>query len=133
MPEPTEEQFRKTPLRYQASVIGPRGSSSTGFARWYEKDVLGMQFPDSMAKLKTMPAGPFGTRKPHDVFWGWISYRDVFQNLHVTEFCQELDMVAINIGNPQDPFSFAYAPCLNHNCADQYCEDYKEIAALAQK
>jgi hypothetical protein len=63
--------------------------------------------------------------------WGWVLYRDIFPKTkpHITEFCYRVTTIEkIDIIN----YSFAKSrACTHHNCIDDFCDDYANLAALS--
>jgi hypothetical protein len=107
--EPNEEEFLIKPTIHSA-YSGPKAIYRIGVER---KD---SSFFKKSTKLK--------------VFWGWLAYRDVFPAtpLHITEFCQEV-IEYIPITKTQ--MHVGFGNCQDHNCVDNQCKDYKQVAALA--
>lgn len=62
--------------------------------------------------------------------WGWVLYRDIFPatKVHVTEFCYRVTKI-----EKIDDINYAFdsTVCSRHNCIDEFCEDYGNIAALS--
>jgi len=130
--EPSEQEFTQKPYIY-TGVIGPKALRYVGSIRMTELEIFGKELPDKTDDILKMTIQTTVDREP-PVFWGWISYRDIFPktNLHITEFCQKMLGITIDRTNLQSPFSFSYLPCEEHNCADENCKDYRQIVALAE-
>lgn len=133
--EPTEEQFARKPL-IQNAVMGPKAIRNVGNVTATDISLFGHELPHRDQDVIAMPIQTliqYGG--PLQVFWGWVTYRDILPNtqLHVTEFCEYLSSIVIVRDNPQTPFGFGWLPCDHHNCADKQCEDYKAIVELADK
>jgi hypothetical protein len=56
-------------------------------------------------------------------YWGWVRYRDVFKNWHVTEICFELK--SNGPMNSANTFPFRLDSCSRHNCIDEDCTGIK--------
>lgn len=61
--------------------------------------------------------------KAHLYIWGWMSYRDIFENtkLHVTKFCRELTEIHGSPISGGGTTKFAFRHCPYHNCTDEEC------------
>ncbi len=65
----------------------------------------------------------------HLYMWGWVSYFDVFKGTpkHLTEFCYEVIPFVTPTKIPTKVNVMAgYRRCVEHNCADEQCADYRE-------
>ncbi len=133
--EPTEDIFaHKPPLRHD--VMGPKATTMFGEVQSDEENLFGKELPENLADLLNPEIGkqyqPLPTGYTY-YFWGWIAYHDVFRNtrLHITEFCERMAMVDVNRETLKD-MTFHYQTCINHNCADENCEDYKAIEKISE-
>jgi hypothetical protein len=133
--EPTEEQFLKKPL-IQNAVMGPKAVRNVGNIVATDINLFGRELPHRDRDIIAMPIQTLTQYGGSlHVFWGWVTYRDIFSDtpLHVTEFCEYLSAVVVIRDNPQSPLGFAWMPCEHHNCADEHCNDYNDVVALATK
>lgn len=133
--EPTERQFAVRPWVF-TTVIGAKDASrSVGSITTTEVKFFGNEMPHSSKDIVSMPIHTLHLGGPGRYLWGWVTYRDIFPNtpLHLTEFGRVLRSVGINKENPKNPFDFTWSPCAHHNCADKYCDDYKQIVALSSR
>jgi hypothetical protein len=64
--------------------------------------------------------------------WGWIAYKDIFPGtkIHLTEFCQGLVQEASVDNVPDSPLMQGFQLCQHHNCADENCDDYKDVVDM---
>jgi len=116
----TQEQFigkQHNPVR---SVIGPHSPLILG-----ETSV-----PLSFFSVeKIVPGQPQQFSSKTFGIWGWVIYRDAFPKtkIHVTEFCEVVTNIIAN--HPLFPISIraTLKDCPVHNCADEQCDDYKEL------
>lgn len=132
--EPAEDEFLGPPFN-DVFVLGPRQSGDIGLMTMTELDIFGREFPFSTKEILAWVV-PSKTGTPHPpVLWGWVAYYDAFKNskLHITEFCREMIGISVNQDNAQKPFNLIWHPCEHHNCADEYCDDYKDIASRNSK
>jgi hypothetical protein len=104
-------------------VIGPKDQHAIGPALKSDTFVLGNHKIDWKQSEK-VPAFEITL---HQVFWGWLIYRDVFPETrtHLTEFCQELSGITIN--RKDQTIQVIFQNCSAHSCTDEYCEDYKQL------
>jgi len=115
--ELTEQKFLGTIPEVLAkepvSAIGPKIPFTSGPMHTDES------FADSAGKTRYI--------------WGWVVYSDIFPKTeaHVTEFCYRVTKIEkIDIVN----YSFAKTTaCTHHNCIDEFCDDYANLAALSPK
>lgn len=128
--EPSEQQFADGGGT-RAFIVGPHSPYSVGRLTKPMSDLL-PNVPNDVSSIRSQDF--LGDRQ---YFWGWISYRDVFPKtaVHITEWCQVLDAIAgqpqnSGVGGPKLSFNFHFDNCQRHNCADEECEDYAQIAAL---
>ena len=70
-------------------------------------------------------------------FWGWYTYRDIFDStpVHLTEFCQVIAGVIVGRDEKGNvvmnaELGFTFYGCANLNCADQECPDYARIISM---
>ena len=134
--EPSEKQFIEAP-HTKAFVIGPKSQYQIG------RIVRSLPFFVSNLPLAVpTPNNPIVKDvSGHRVFfWGWISYEDVFfprTAIHVTEWCEmvsQLDGRADTSGTkPKITFDFTFQYCQRHNCVDEDCEDYAQVAAIQNR
>lgn len=128
--EPTEAEFvGPNPLPPEASTnpIGPKAPLESA-SQWFpEKDFI-----------VPIPNRPPGERREAAVdtptaFWGWVIYRDVFNEtpVRLTEFCDQLTRITIP-DNPNSDLSMNFQRCKEHNCEDSYCPDYKSLVELTK-
>ncbi len=135
--EPTDEQFKSAEIGRQTAAVGPRSSRNVGNFKDPETSLFGKQLPYDLRSMVGKTTEQVDLSAKSRFFWGWIAYRDVFPwtGLHITEFCEQAvqaNVVSHDVGS-QPGFSFLYASCRQHNCADEYCEDYQAIINLAAK
>jgi hypothetical protein len=132
--EPTEEQFARRPLA-QSAIMGLKAVRAVGNVTASDIDIFGFELPHLDADVIKMPIHTLTLKGPRHIFWGWVTYRDVFSRtpLHLTEFCEAMIGAVMLPDNPASPLGFFWLPCDHHNCADEHCDDYKGIVALAQK
>lgn len=129
--EPSGDEFRgvKTSHKFSATAVPPKGDARSRFvpipeSYFTEKEQIGVPLKQQHVN---MIKGRFFA-------WGWIAYRDSFPDTepHVVEFCGELQGAAYLSSNPNMTM-FDWRACDEHNCVDQYCEDYKSLADLVPK
>jgi hypothetical protein len=76
----------------------------------------------------------FATEHPEvpRLFWGWITYRDIFANTkkHLTEFCWKVPKIE-QIGDGGQYFFTDATVCDHHNCIDEFCSDYSSVIAAS--
>jgi len=70
-------------------------------------------------------------------YWGWVAYRDIFPNTktHISEFCWKVTEIKYKVaadGKRVGKPYFTAAPCAQHNCVDEFCEDYASIVKWAE-
>ena len=63
--------------------------------------------------------------------WGWVAYNDIFDLPHVTEFCEET--FNVDLDRKAQTVKLDLSNCNNHNCTDDYCTDFGDLAALIPK
>ena len=63
-------------------------------------------------------------RRMHLYFWGWMSYRDIFENTkqHMTKFCRELTEIHGDPVGTTGNTKIIFTHCPYHNCTDEECE-----------
>ncbi len=134
--EPTEEQFKGPYKHLPITGMGrnvARGITITPPTP--ESLILGTDLgpaitPENIARTHF---------NPHLYIWGWVCYRDVFRDTkpHLTEFCIHVTgsgLVTLSSASiASGMMNFNYEGCVRHNCDDDYCGDYEEVVALAQK
>jgi hypothetical protein len=66
------------------------------------------------------------------VFWGWVTYNDIFENTpkHLTEFCRILN--AFSFSKSKVEVRADFRTCPRYNCTDDECANYAEIVKLAE-
>ena len=137
--EPTELEFLGPDNDHPIGEIGPRSKSNMGPLIKSSKFVMG-KYPFTRESVASKEWRAF-FHSERVFLWGWIGYRDVFAKTrpHVTEFCEELNGVAIgyNLSIPEkerfpEP-RLNFKECKTHNCTDEHCEDYETIAAMVPK
>jgi len=122
--EPDEERFKD--IRGEAlafGTIGPKGVKEVQPIRLSETQIFDASLED-IKHLKSF-------KVQQNVFmWGWIAYRDVFLNtrVHVTEYCLHINHARID--PVTENVDILAENCTHHNCIDEECEDYTEIAGL---
>jgi hypothetical protein len=93
-----------------------------------------------------VPSADLDTQQPDflPTVWGWMAYRDIFPGtqVHVTEYCYSMTELS-EITEPGQPFEpnspgfhhrrFTFVACARHNCTDENCEDYKDVARNLEK
>jgi hypothetical protein len=131
IPEPAEKQFIGIKQDRFTSVVGPRSPWRVAGVRKSDKDVFQRDLPIFNSDIAKLP--PFDSKPMSEinVFWGWLTYRDVFPGtkLHVTEFCRQLTASTVT-SDPANPTAHQWSSCRHHNCSDEYCDDYKDIVAM---
>ena len=128
--EPNDDQFRGSSQNDDHPVpivVVPHGLQDS--ARVLKPDSF-IRFPRNVPIDKIQTVNFTG----HRFFWGWIVYRDVFRGTkpRVTEVCRRLTEVQLKIavGSKQPMTYYTFSPCEQHNCVDEYCPDYRTIAAM---
>lgn len=127
--EPSEKQFVGSPTRINLAIGGKALYTFGGGS----EPASYFHLPNEYVSSQELKALRTQTGLPNRVFWGWVSYRDVFPKtpMHVTEFCQQLTNVVAranpNIGY-QYVFNFQNCESGQHNCIDQNCPDYNSLA-----
>lgn len=129
--EPNEEQFRGEPKQWIVETIGPKAVQHAGALNVPESLVMGNDYPETSVP----PDVSARTRRDGKGFfvWGWVVYGDVIPNtkLHLTEFCRQIEVLgAMPVENR---VGFVAHNCKQHNCTDEYCEDYKEIIKFSTR
>jgi hypothetical protein len=126
--EPSENEFRlgvSAKPQHLSRYIGPHGPYAIGpnFA----------PLTQVIANTPDSPTRPTKTGK-RLFFWGWMVYQDVFPHsaVHVTEFCRSTNLIGMK-APPSDGVYINFGFCLEHNCADEQCNDYKEITSFVEK
>lgn len=127
---PSEEQFHGMPPLARVSVVGPKSFHNVGNMSIREEQIFGRVLAEDITKERP-------TANDHAlplVFWGWITYRDIFPDtkLHLTEFCKQSAMIEVHPSTPQAPYEWGWSECDHHNCADEYCPDYEAIVKLSK-
>lgn len=93
---------------------------------------IGPKIPITSGPLHADESFADSVEKPRYI-WGWVLYRDIFPETepHVTEFCYSVTKIEkIDIMN----YSFEKSrACTHHNCIDEFCDDYANLAALSPK
>jgi hypothetical protein len=120
--EPTETEFIGK-ADFTPITIGPKATQPVGPVRIEnESNILVEGFGETIQprELET---------KENIVIWAWISYRDILPGtkLHLTEFC---DGTVGAFVNQLGQVRFQSRSCGRHNCTDEDCEDYKQIATI---
>lgn len=123
----TEEEFLSASLLfdYPTTYLGPKGTTISGsFGYPLEKISLNLQPGAKERRVSDL----------NILAWGWTVYRDVFKGTkeHVTEFCVQLNSVRLS-DDPAKLPDMSFGTCVNHNCTDEYCPDYKEVISVAAK
>jgi hypothetical protein len=131
--EPMGDIFSGTAsmMAYDYIVIGPMTKKSIAILSRPDAFMLGEDFD---VTVRNWVPRPFpGGKSPF--LWAWVVYRDVFPNTkpHLTEYCaQILNTQVARDSLPDHPiFRANIATCQHHNCADEKCEDYSKVVALA--
>lgn len=131
MSEPTDEEFigiRPLPPEAVPGVIPARADDSPMTIEKSERFMLG-----DLAQIP--PEKRTGIN--HPVFiWGWAAYHDLFPGtrVHVSEFCLRMVSIEMSTTRVNEPPTFHFNPCANHNyCIDEQCRDYADIAALVER
>ena len=88
-------------------VLGPKASLGSGLMNVDTNTIKAVQ-----------------ERKIHLYFWGWMSYRDIFENtrLHITKFCRELTEIHGDPVRAGGPVRAIFTNCPYHNCTDEECD-----------
>jgi hypothetical protein len=125
LPQVTEGQFTGGVVhgeepQYLRRVIGPHDTYKIG------------PFLTPREELKGWRQAQVTKEQRNFIFFGWIVYRDVFKDtpVHVSEFCRFPGLVGVD---ESKKLNITFEFCKQHNCADEQCEDYKEIMAFTQK
>lgn len=119
--EPDDATFRGDKVNFPVASLPPKSPQGLQSLKQPEEYIFGKDLGD-LGKIKA-------AIKPKQIFlWGWVGYRDVFPKTgpHLTEFCFKLIGFGVNAKN--EPH-WEWASCQEHNCTDQYCKDYANIAA----
>jgi hypothetical protein len=77
--------------------------------------------------LMTIPVSVLSLVKEHAAylyFWGWVSYKDIFQDTptHITMFCLQMTDVRGDPTNRAGQTQFLWRMCSKHNCVDDDCK-----------
>jgi hypothetical protein len=137
--EPTDLEFLGPNINQPIGEIGPRGTTMMGPIVKPNEFVMG-NYPFTPASVTSQEFQKFFNSRKVFV-WGWVGYRDVFPNTapHVTEFCKLIKTVGIELSNGTAPSLTRFVPtvilesCVKHNCTDESCKDYPNIAAKVPK
>jgi hypothetical protein len=69
-------------------------------------------------------------------YWAWIVYRDIFDQTkpHLTEVCAQVTLIGSikSFGETAVPLVIDSTHCEQHNCVDEYCEDYNEAVRVSE-
>jgi hypothetical protein len=120
--EPNEDQFRGPTANFATSYIGPKHVQGLSPAFRTEPFIFGEDLGDPIGNPRNPPPGVFL------FIWGWVGYRDIFDAPHITEFCARF--MGLQIRVDRKAWGWNLNSCVSHNCVDQYCPDYENIAAL---
>jgi len=129
--EPTEAQFIGSITPTIGGQIGPRAHGKFG------RKVTGNNFILGNFPLLSVGKPDFVkfmlSRKVF--FWGWIVYGDISPKTdpHVTEFCVEVNGIAIRKTETGLIPVLTVDECRTHNCTDRHCDDYKSLAGFARR
>jgi hypothetical protein len=87
-------------------VLGPKANTTLG------------AFAEPVAYLKVIQ-----DRKTKLFIWGRAVYHDIFKNTetHITRFCDELSVIAGDLVEPRNGYSFTFTQCGINNCVDNDC------------
>jgi hypothetical protein len=102
-------------------TVGPKAPYTVGPALKADSFVFGqpvdLKHPERIRPLKI---------ERHIYFWGWAAYRDIFPDTprHLTEFCAVLNGISVSRSGQ---IQLTFVKCPEHNCTDEYCNDYKAI------
>jgi hypothetical protein len=126
--EPTEQQFTiSNTSGYPVATLAPKVPAMVGHIEKEEAVVFGSDLGEINHPL------PNHIVHQGDFFcWGWIAYGDIFPETktHVTEFCFKLVGLASDL--KERTLTPRFSACIRHNCTDENCEDYKEIAKIRE-
>ncbi len=131
--EPTNDQFKGKPGPFSPADIGPKAQDMGSYQVVDETELFGIDLGN--IPLRQLPKAQFDQ---HWYLWGWVVYRDVFPDTkpHVTEICQHTSnyqLIAPRSPWDHPDFKFTNTYCGHHNCTDEDCEDYADMAALLPK
>lgn len=124
---PSEEQFvGDRNIEFRAFTLGPKAAAIIGPKEESEASVFGSDLGVDLRKT-------FTSEPKNLFFWGWIAYRDVFPKteLHITEFCQRLSGAELTSDGKAFQLLYTTCPSANHDCTDQNCRDYEQIAGFS--
>ncbi|MGB9236471.1 MAG: hypothetical protein WCC04_18840 [Terriglobales bacterium] len=122
--EPEEERFQDIKGKALAfGTIGPKSVKDVQPISLLETEL----FYASLGDIKHLKSFKV---KQNVFMWGWIAYRDIFSDthVHVTEYCLHVNNARVN--TVTENVEILADNCTHHNCIDEECEDYTEIAAL---
>lgn len=137
--EPTELEFIGPDNDHPVGEIGPKAQSQMGPLVETPAFVMG-EFPFTISSIGSKAFQSF-FRSRNIFVWGWVGYRDVFPGTrpHVTEFCEEVQAIAMGLNPAAKPPLPKFIPhilfreCSEHNCTDEHCKDYETIAAMVPR
>jgi hypothetical protein len=131
--EPSEEKFIGNDADRPIGEVGSKAQKYMGPLLRQSDFILG---PYSLSDIGTTEFDKF-FKSRRIFFWGWVGYKDVFwphSSPHVTEFCVEAKGVeAMVISNGKTKTlapKLHFKECAQHNCTDEHCKDYENIARL---
>lgn len=131
--EPTEDQFKGHYTKLSVVTVPPKSSKSVPIApeQIPEPALFGTDLGETITR-EIVAKTAFNDKL---FVWGWAHYRDVFPHTkaHVTEFCYKIIRADFRPDLPGAHIKFVYSGCRQHNCTDEQCKDYREIAAMAEK
>jgi hypothetical protein len=133
--EPSDEEFRSSAGGHTVSVIGPKGHDNSGTIEAPFDLVAGYTSERPLGDRRYTADSRRGL-----FFSGWMVYHDVFpkNKPHLTEFCQQLVTIGSGVppgesAPPGTKFRMTFTGCRQHNCVDNYCDDYDAVAAMVRQ
>jgi len=93
---------------------------------------IGPKIPFGCGPVHVADSFADSTERPRYI-WGWVLYNDIFPKTkpHVTEFCVPVTRI-----EKDDIVNYSFTKstvCTRHNCIDEFCDDYPNLAALAKR
>lgn len=131
--EPSSRDFIERAQVGQAMMtLGPKASQLVGPTYQEEADVFGSDLGDLTKQPKNMMVQNgrllLDTKHTNLYCWGYLAYRDVFAETpaHLTEFCQKF--IGFEYHPSEKSYTLNFTTCERHNCTDEDCAEYKDIA-----
>lgn len=108
--------FRKGELPNDFSYPGMTGQ---------EQPIMMVSPKSEITSLFALPNSIFNNLEGNSLFiYGEVSYIDVFNVSHKTQFCQKYVTTRFNMKEAASPDKYMFSPCGKHDCCDDDCPKY---------